>query len=299
MANTVVIPKVFQKRRQLAQRPYRLLDFDGLSCVHYHHLDDRSERLVVVTTYLFVVVLNGTKIMHTEAGDIRLAAGEAFFARKDSYLYSEFISNDRPFESLIFFINDTFLSEFLRAYSHLVKEPSAARAPAGIFKIVPTPLFQAALQSILPYFLQETDYTAAFLKLKFAETLLHIAEADRQGNFLAFLQSIHAERKKDLALLMAENVCKPLKVEEYARLSGRSLSAFKKEFNRVFELSPKKWINQKRLSRAYVLLKASGDNVSQVCFDVGFENLSYFTQLFKKNYGLTPKQLQKDRNQQK
>ena len=99
-------------------------------------------------------------------------------------------------------------------------------------------------------------------------------------------------------LLMEENFNKTLTVEEFASLSGRSLTTFKKEFRTIYNVPPKRWVTRKRLERAYSLLSTDEKNVTEVCFEVGFENLSYFTQLFKQNFGITPKRLQKDQNQQ-
>jgi len=295
MIKTAVIPKVFQKEQKLevGKRRFSLLNCRDISCVKYFHDDNRHKSHVVVTTYLFVIVLNGRKIMHTACGDYTIEAGNAFFAKKDSYMYSEFISNDKPFESLIFFISDAFLSEFLKNNSHLFMGTILPESSCGIFPIEPTPLFKASLTSIQPYFEDQSAHTNEILRMKFMETLLHIVESDRQGSFLSFLKSIYSARRKDLIYLMEENYAKPLNVEEYARLSGRSLSTFKKEFSSIFQQSPKKWINAKRLARARSLLTSTEKNVTQVCFEVGFENISYFTQLFKKYFGITPKQLQK------
>lgn len=53
-----------------------------------------------------------------------------------------------------------------------------------------------------------------------------------------------------------------------------------------------KYLNTLRISNACKLLK-TGAGVSKICELCGFENESYFIQLFKKTIGLTPKQYQK------
>ncbi len=49
------------------------------------------------------------------------------------------------------------------------------------------------------------------------------------------------------------------------------------------------YLNTLRISRACQLLK-TGISISEVCENCGFENTSYFIQLFKKSIGVTPKQ---------
>ena len=294
MSKIGVIPRAFRK-----QDYYKFLQTDGISCAKYHHYKDHCNHQVVVTTYLFVFVLSGKKVMHTVSGDIEIEAGDAFFARKDSYMYSEFNTTGDPFQSLIFFIEDNFFVDFLKSHRQVIeRKTSSTLANDSIFKIKISPLFKSSLDSIFPYFLHETSCSEELLKLKFNEIFLHILESDEHGRLLAFLQSIYSDRKKDLMILMEENFNKPLTVEEYAKLSGRSLTTFKKEFQTIYNQSPKRWINRKRLEKAYSLLLAAEKNVTEVCFEVGFENISYFTQLFKQNFGITPKQLQKDQNQQ-
>lgn len=290
MANTVVLPRAFRN-----QDYYRFLELDGIACGKYHHHTDHSHHQVVVTTYLFVFVLGGKKIMHLGSGDIVIEAGNAFFAQKNSYMYSEFIATDSRFQSLMFFIEDRFLADFLKANSNLLENKPASQSPANeIFKIEVSPLFKSSLESIFPYFLHESSHSRELLKLKFTEILLHLLESDEGGNFLFFLKNIFSKRKKDLTSVMETNFDKPITVDEFARLSGRSLTSFKKEFNQLYNLPPKQWVNQKRLERAYSLLATAEKNVTEVCFEVGFENISYFSQLFKARYNITPKQLQKD-----
>ncbi len=71
-----------------------------------------------------------------------------------------------------------------------------------------------------------------------------------------------------------------------------SVSTFKRNFEKVFYLSPAKWLKEKRIEKAEFLLQASDKNVSEVAMEVGFENPSHFIQVFKSHYGLTPKKFQ-------
>ena len=81
---------------------------------------------------------------------------------------------------------------------------------------------------------------------------------------------------------------KPLTMIELARLSGRSLSGFKRDFQQLFQTSPATWIRKKRLDRAAFLLKNSDKNVSEIAEEVGFESISHFIKLFKEIHGKTP-----------
>ncbi|WP_347922218.1 alpha/beta fold hydrolase [Pontimicrobium sp. SW4] len=94
----------------------------------------------------------------------------------------------------------------------------------------------------------------------------------------------------DLETIMSENFLRNLKVEEFATLCGRSLSAFKRDFKNIFNTTPSKWIKSKRLERAKALLIESDLNISQICYDCGFINSSHFIKSFKEKYNLPPHQ---------
>jgi AraC-like DNA-binding protein len=79
-----------------------------------------------------------------------------------------------------------------------------------------------------------------------------------------------------------------LSIGEIALYTGRSLATFKRDFKKISNLSPQKWIMQKRLNVAYEKIKEGGEKIADVCFDVGFKNRSHFTTAFKKQFGFTP-----------
>ncbi len=94
----------------------------------------------------------------------------------------------------------------------------------------------------------------------------------------------------NLEAVMSENFLYNLKIEEFAKLCGRSLSAFKRDFKNTFNTTPSRWIMSKRLEHAKKLLLNSDLNVNQICYDSGFKNNSHFIQSFKKKFQLTPNQ---------
>lgn len=94
-------------------------------------------------------------------------------------------------------------------------------------------------------------------------------------------------RKIDLQDFMEKNFRCDMSMSEFARASGRSLSTFKRDFKKMSVLSPERWLTDRRLRAAFDLLKR-GRRVSDACFDVGFKNVSHFSAIFKKKFGITP-----------
>ena len=87
---------------------------------------------------------------------------------------------------------------------------------------------------------------------------------------------------------MIENFHYDLKIEDYAKLCGKSLSSFKRDFKEYFNTTPGKWLIDKRLEHSMTLLLGSNMTVSQIGYECGFKNNSHFIQAFKKKLKLTP-----------
>jgi len=100
--------------------------------------------------------------------------------------------------------------------------------------------------------------------------------------------------KIDLHDFMEKNYRCDMSMSEFAKASGRSLSTFKRDFKRMSELSPERWLTDRRLRAAYDLLDR-GRRVSDVCFDVGFKNVSHFSAIFKRKFGKTPGEVRKSK----
>ena len=70
--------------------------------------------------------------------------------------------------------------------------------------------------------------------------------------------------------------------------TGRSLSTFKRDFKKCSALSPREWLIRRRLEAAHGLIRKGGRKVSEICFEVGFKNLSHFSKIYKIAYGVPP-----------
>ena len=76
-----------------------------------------------------------------------------------------------------------------------------------------------------------------------------------------------------------------ISLSEFARLTGRSLSTFQRDFKKLFETSPQKWLKDKRLMEAKYLIQEKNKKPSEVYYNVGFENFSHFSTAFRQKFG--------------
>lgn len=153
-------------------------------------------------------------------------------------------------------------------------------------KLPPSAEIESLFASMTPYFNPEVKPQDDVMHLKLQEGLLALLHTDKR--FMTVLFDFSTPWKMDILDFMNENYMYEFTLEELAHYTGRSLATFKRDFKKVSELTPEKWLIRKRLEVAYHLLKEERRKVVDVYAEVGFKNPSHFSTAFKKRYGIPP-----------
>jgi DNA-binding response OmpR family regulator len=77
-------------------------------------------------------------------------------------------------------------------------------------------------------------------------------------------------------------------VETFSMEIGMSRKNFHRKLVALIDQTPNEFIRIFRLKRAAQLLEQKSGNVSEIAYQVGFQNLSYFTKCFKEQFGIAP-----------
>jgi len=85
-----------------------------------------------------------------------------------------------------------------------------------------------------------------------------------------------------------ENFDVDLNAVDAADMAGMSLTTFGRNFSSVTGHSFVEFVNRVRIGQACGMLYASDDQVTSICFDVGFKNVANFNRHFLKIKGMTP-----------
>lgn len=257
---------------------------DSLVTMFNCGLKNRFEDLWSHHNYILYVV-EGRKIWHTAHGAYDLRKGSCVFVRKGACVVEQFF--DTEFCFFLFFLPDEFITEVLDCKSTPIKSSPLQYNP--VIGIHNTASVQSFFHSMQPYFEASREPDQALLKLKFTELILTIADEPDNNELLSYFCSLQKEPQGlSLQRIMEENFCYNLRLEEFAKLSSRSLSAFKRDFIRVFQTSPGRWLIEKRLNHAMHLLSNRGKTVSEAAFESGFENTSHFSKAFRLRFGMSP-----------
>ena len=266
---------------------FQSLKIQDMTFVAYRNQDPPLKNEVFFEEHAVIFVLEGEKKFVSPTQTIHVRKGNIVFIRRGYYFMQETI--DTNYRSLVFFFNEKLLKEFVGQHLELFENvPLSQETTSALLVFEITESLNKFTESIFPYFHHETQYLNHFLRLKLQELLLHILEIDGSGHFKSTLFRLYKGEKVDLEYLMNSYYLKPLSLEELSRLSGRSLSAFKRDFQDNFQTSPALWIKNKRLEYAYLQLEKTNKNVSEISMEIGYESVSHFIKAFKEKFGKTP-----------
>lgn len=143
-------------------------------------------------------------------------------------------------------------------------------------------------KAILKEILHDPD-SYNFLKI-YALLLSCLSQVDTD---LGFQEMKEDQTIYQLLNFVHHNYQRATTVNEIAQVIPINKNKCTKLFKMYTNLSPMNYVIDYRLIKAKELLLNTEDTISDICFTVGFNNLSYFIVRFKKKYGNSPKQFRK------
>ena len=122
------------------------------------------------------------------------------------------------------------------------------------------------------------------------ELLLFLAALVGRTGDLPPADTPDTRRLKTVVQLVNEGYTGALHVTDAAAACGCSPSHFMRWFKKMTGQGFTEYLNEQRLNAAADALRSGSDTVLAIAEQCGFENLSYFNRLFKKRYGMTPRE---------
>lgn len=237
--------------------------------------------------YALNYVYSGEMILDNGRERIRVGKGECVFIPRDHHI----TMYKRPCEGERYCgIFMMFARRFLRGMfgKPEFRNVSAAtpKLAAEVVKLPKTVELASLFASMTPYFDPEVKPKDDLMNLKLQEGLLALLHIDER--FAPTLFDFNEPWKIDIMEFMNENYMYEFSMEELAHYTGRSLATFKRDFKKISDLPPEKWLIRKRLEAAYAMMKNGGKKVVDVYAEVGFRNPSHFSTAFKRQYGVSP-----------
>lgn len=225
-----------------------------------------------------------TKIVQAEATYVFKKGDIFLIPRNQLATIINYPKDGQPHKTVVMHLSTTRLRDF---YANLKVQPKALSSPK-ILCFNNHPLLESCLASLIPYF-EMMELPEELASLKITEAISILRSIDKDIDLV--LANFEEPGKIDLVSYMEKNFMFNLPLEKFGYLTGRSLTTFKRDFGKAFNATPQRWLTKKRLELAHYQFVEKKRKPVDVCYEVGFENLSHFSYAFKKHFGYAPTDL--------
>lgn len=238
--------------------------------------------------HFFIVLLKGTMKAFDGNKQYKMVPGDYFIVRKNHLVRFARFKDDVEFEKIVIRFDEDFLKDFFKRHPFSV----SFTANKDSFQMVQSnKLIDNYSKSLTTYFSDSLKLDQTFSDVKREELLLILLRAQPELADIFFKFGV--PEKLDLEEFMNRNFQFNIGLKRFAYLTGRSLSAFKRDFAKVFNETPSRWLIERRLEEAYFLLEVKKRKSSEIYLELGFEALSHFSFAFKRRYGFSPIEMNK------
>jgi len=237
-----------------------------------------------IPDYVFGYQVSGTMIMNDGNKEYIFKPGDFRFSRRNHLVkFNKLPPEGGEYKSFSVHFEQPFLRNFSMETGYKAEKHINGDAVIGL---KPDPLYKNYFDSLPSYMQLNAEEDAGLVALKLREAILLLLKVNPEIKDLLF--DFSEPGKIDLEAFMNKNFHFNVDLNRFAYLTGRSLATFKRDFEKLFHITPARWLLQRRLQEAYYLIREKGKTASDIYLDLGFEDLSHFSFVFKKQFGVAP-----------
>ncbi|PUV23982.1 AraC family transcriptional regulator [Sphingobacterium athyrii] len=231
--------------------------------------------------HVFSYILQGKQDLWLADQKYAYREGDFRFFRRNQLTKYVKSTSDGRFRSIAVHIDQYTLKEMSEQYG---LKADGVFNPNATLLIQSSALLKGYIDSLAPYLQQQTDERIVTLKIRELVLLL----IQHNPAFKNILFDFNEPGKIDIEAFMNSHYRYNVSIDRFAFLTGRSLSGFKRDFEKQFHTSPGRWLLQRRLDAARFMIEQRKEKPSDVYLDLGFEDLSHFSFAYKKAFGYAP-----------
>lgn len=252
---------------------------DGITVAGITHYEDAYNCSLFLEEPTITLVLEGQKYMLVNKKEYFLKRGDLLYIPANTLVFTDISGTRKGFESFNLVLSKVLLHK-LYGYQH---EKNFGFSDAAFISSQSPDLLEVLGKVRSSQFSEET---------KNEKLLLELLNPLKKKLFR--WRNVPEEKPAEGEIInkvLLQSLYHPLNLSQMASLSNMSLATFKRRFKAVYGVSPKTWMRDQRLQAAYFHLKTNKEKISDIITQIGFENFSHFSYLFRKVFHTRPSRL--------
>ncbi len=247
--------------------------------VHVGELDDHA---------CFLFMMKGNNLSIEQNGMTGVHASEGIVKRCSRYV-SQFVTDDNETfcEGVAIYFYPEFIKKIFKNEFQQFKE-----TPPPSFntrKVVSNELIQQYIKGLIPYFEVPELMDEELAAIKIKELVRLLIQSENRTSVLDFFSELFASpRQMSFVEVVENNIYNDLSMDQFAFLCNMSLATFKRTFRKQFDTSPAAYIRHQKIAKAKTLLVSTTQQVEEIAYECGFNELSSFSHTFQKVVGVSP-----------
>ncbi len=277
---TYIVPNYFQEN----DYP-NLIKIDNLLCLNYITKYKNDSVFARTTMHSMGILLEGSKDIHLDNQDITINKGEISFLTQNNYYMSERTTLNSNYKSLIVYFDDKFIFDFIKKYNIEINTTEIK----SIVKVayVNDILFENNIKIFQQYL--EKKFDENLLKLKIEEILLQALRLNNH-KIHSFINSVLSTSSDRTSFILESNIDLIQTLDDMCSITRLTPNQMRRYLKKEYSLTPKTWIDTKRLEKAVLMLKNTNKIITDISTECGYSTVSWFISQFKKQYNQTPKE---------
>ena len=237
----------------------------------------------------FVLCMKGYVDYQVNGIEYVLKEDEALFINKGALHLSNDMSEDGiyatftfPEELLYFFQESRMKYKYVWPYTRLDS--------LRVYEIKEQPRIIHYLKKIFQICKEENEFKEYDISICITIIWRLLLECLNTEKFVANKKDIEKQERVQVMLVFIHtHYSENISLQDIADAGMISIAQCNRCFNQMLNITPYEYLIQYRLSKAMSLLRDATLNITEISDQVGFNNVTHFIQVFKKQYGISPK----------
>jgi len=273
-----------------------LVSSDELELFLYETIAESKDVKLEFNTPAIAIMLRGEK--YVEMGDLgrfKYMPGESLIVPSGQKMSIDFptASPDNPTQCLAFQPKAELIEEAVYDYYTKTNDLEIEKEDQFDFSTDLLMRDEAILHTVdhlMRLFSENNEHRDLFISMSTKELIIRILQSKARR---AFLNNFYKRenRMTHVATYIKENIFNPISIQDLSQEAHMSRSNFFNLFKHTFGITPNEYIIRQKIEKAKAIISSSShQSITQIAYQLGYSDSSYFSKQFKRVTGYTPRQ---------